>query len=87
MNGAQIAVEEINAAGGINGYQVEFSFQDDVSDSETAMNAYNKLMDGGMQILVGPVTTGPAISVSAQAYERPRLCPDPQRLLSRRGDR
>ena len=69
MNGAQIAVDEINAAGGINGYQVEFSFQDDVSDSETAMNAYNKLMDDGMQILVGPVTTGPAISVSAQAYE------------------
>ena len=68
MNGAQIAVDEINAAGGINGYQVEFSFQDDVSDSETAMNAYNKLMDDGMQILVGPVTTGPAISVSAQVY-------------------
>ena len=68
MNGAQIAVDEINAAGGINGYQVEFSFQDDVSDSETAMNAYNNLMDWGMQILVGPVTTGPAISVSAQIY-------------------
>lgn len=68
MNGAQIAVDEINAAGGINGYQVEFSFQDDVSDSETAMNAYNNLMDWGMQILVGPVTTGPAISVSAQVY-------------------
>lgn len=68
MNGAQIAVDEINAAGGINGYQVEFSFQDDVSDSETAMNAYNKLMDNGMQVLVGPVTTGPAISVSAQVY-------------------
>lgn len=68
MNGAQIAVDEINAAGGINCYQVEFSFQDDVSDSETAMNAYNKLMDNGMQVLVGPVTTGPAISVSAQVY-------------------
>ena len=68
MNGAQIAVEEINAAGGINGYPVELSFQDDVSDSETATNAYNKLMDWGMQILVGPVTTGPAISVSAQVY-------------------
>ena len=68
MNGAQIAVDEINAAGGINGYQVEFSFQDDVSDSETAMNAYNNLMDWGMQILVGTVTTGPAISVSAQVY-------------------
>lgn len=69
MNGAQIAVDEINAAGGINGAQIEFQFQDDVSDSETAINAYNKLMDWGMQILVGPVITGPAISVSALAYE------------------
>ena len=68
-NGVQIAVEEINAAGGINGYQVEVSTQDDVSDSETAVNAYNTLMDNGMQILVGPVTTGPAISVSAKVYE------------------
>ena len=68
-NGVQIAVEEINAAGGINGYPVEVSVQDDVSDSETAVNAYNKLMDDGMQILVGPVTTNPAISVSAKVYE------------------
>ena len=56
MNGAQIAVDEINAAGGINGY-------------ETAVNAYNNLMDWGMQVLVGPVTTGAAISVSAKVYE------------------
>ena len=68
QNGAQIAVDEINAAGGINGYQVEFNFQDDVSDSETSVNAYNTLMDDGMQILVGPVITGPAISVSAEVY-------------------
>ena len=45
MNGAQIAVDEINAAGGINGYQIDFDFQDDVSDGETSVNAYNNLMD------------------------------------------
>ena len=52
MNACQIAVDEINAAGGINGYQVEFKFEDDVADGETAVNAYNTLMDWGMQALV-----------------------------------
>ena len=69
MNGAQIAVDEINAAGGINGYTIEYKFEDDVADGETAVNAYNNLMDWGMQVLVGPVTTGSAISVSAKVYE------------------
>ena len=69
MNGAQIAVDEINAAGGINGYPIEYKFEDDVADGETAVNAYNNLMDWGMQVLVGPVTTGSAISVSAKVYE------------------
>ena len=68
MNGVQIAVDEINAAGGINGYQIEYRFEDDVSDGESSVNAYNTLMDWGMQLLVGPVTTGPAISVSAEVY-------------------
>lgn len=69
MNGCQIAVEEINAAGGVNGAQIQFKFEDDVADGETSVNAYNTLMDWGMQVLVGPVTTGAAISVSAKVYE------------------
>lgn len=69
MNGCQIAVDEINAAGGVNGAQIQFKFEDDVNDGETAVNAYNSLMDWGMQVLVGPVTTGSAISVSAKVYE------------------
>ena len=68
-NGAQIAVDEINEAGGINGYQLKFRFEDDVSDGETSVNAYNTLMDDGMQVLVGPVTTGPALSVSTLVNE------------------
>ena len=69
MNGAQIAVDEINAAGGVNGSTVQFRFEDDVADGETSVNAYNNLMDWGMQALIGPTTSGAAISVSAKAYE------------------
>ena len=68
MNACQIAVDEINAAGGINGYQVEFKFEDDVADGETSVNAYNTLMDWGMQLLAGTVTSGACISVSAEVY-------------------
>ena len=68
-NGSQIAVDEINAAGGIGGRQIEFRFEDDVHDAETSVNAYNTLMDWGMQILVGTVTSTPCIAVSPIAYE------------------
>ncbi len=62
--GAQIAVDEINAAGGVNGMQIELFFQDDESDAETAMNAYNKLMDNGIQALLGATTSGPTIALT-----------------------
>lgn len=68
MNGAQIAVDEINAAGGINGFKVEFQKEDDVADGESSVNAYNSLMDWGMNILLGPVTSGAGIAVSTEAY-------------------
>ncbi len=67
MNGAQIAVDEINALGGP--VQFEFNAQDDQADGEMGVNAYNKLLDWGMQLLVGPVTTGSAISVSAEVFK------------------
>ena len=57
-DGAQIAVDEINAAGGINGYQISFNFEDDKADPELSSNAYNALKDKGMQILMGTVTSG-----------------------------
>ena len=66
MNAAKIAVDEINAEGKI---KFEFKGEDDVADGETAVNAYNKLMDWGMQILMGPVTTGSSIAVGAKSYE------------------
>ena len=67
MNAAQMAADEINAAGGINGYQIEFNPQDDESDAEKAVNAYNTLKDWGMQMLLGTVTSQPCIAVEGEA--------------------
>ena len=65
-NGAQIAVDEINAAGGINGKQIEYRFEDDQNDAEKAVNAYNTLKDWGMQMLGGTTTTAPCIAVAGK---------------------
>ena len=66
-NSAEIAVAEINAAGGINGYQVEFIWGDDEHDAEKSVNAYNSLKDQGMQLLLGTVTSTPCIAVADEA--------------------
>lgn len=63
-NAAQIAVDEINAAGGVNGYKLDLNFQDDEHDAEKSVNAYNVIKDWGAQILIGSVTSGPCIAVS-----------------------
>lgn len=63
-NAAQLAVDEVNAAGGVNGMQLELNFQDDECDAEKSVNAYNTLKDWGMQMLVGAVTSGCSIAVS-----------------------
>ena len=68
-NAAEIAVEEINEAGGIGGAQIEFNFQDDEHDAEKSVNAYKTLKDWGMQILMGTVTSTPCIAVSQVAAE------------------
>ena len=67
-NGIQLAVDEINADGGINGYQIEYQFEDDQSDSEKSVNAYNTLKDWGMQMLVGTVTSTPCVAVVEESH-------------------
>ncbi|SFA98439.1 branched-chain amino acid transport system substrate-binding protein [Acetitomaculum ruminis DSM 5522] len=68
-NGAQIAVDEINEAGGVNGTKLTFNFQDDEGDAEKSVNAYNNLKDWGMQILCGTVTSTPCIAVAAKSSQ------------------
>lgn len=69
QNGIELAVKEINAAGGINGKQIEYKFADDEHDAEKAVNAYNSLKDWGMQMLVGTTTSSPCIAVAAKTAE------------------
>ena len=63
--GAKIAIEEINALGGI---QFELNGQDDEADGEKGVNAYNNLMDWGMQILYGCTTSGSCAAVAAESF-------------------
>ena len=65
-NGAQIAVDEINAEGG--DIQFELNYQDDEHDAEKAVNAYNTLKDWGMQLSLGSVTSKPGEATSVENY-------------------
>lgn len=67
--GAELAVKEINAAGGIAGKQVELSYQDSQGENESAVNAYGKLMDWGMNVSLGGVLSGETASIVAAARD------------------
>lgn len=71
--GIEIAMNEINTAGGVKvgdtTYQFALDFQDDVADGETAIAAYNKLMDAGMNAFLGTTTSGACIAVSEMAND------------------
>lgn len=67
MDGIQLAVDEINANGGVNGMKLKLNFQDDENDPEKSVNAYNTLKDKGMKMLIGTVTSKPCEAVSVEA--------------------
>lgn len=69
QQGAQLAVEEINAAGGVNGLQIDFVMKDDKADAAEAATAYDQLMDAGMQISIGSVTSGSCEAFAAKSVE------------------
>ena len=66
-NGGQLAVDEINAANE-GGVQLSWQVEDDEADGEKAVNAYNKLMDDGMQVFIGSVTSGSCVAASEKAF-------------------
>ena len=64
--GVELAINEINASDSTIKFKV--LSQDDEADGEKAVNAYNNMMDNGMQVLVGPTTTGASIAVADACY-------------------
>lgn len=71
--GAEVAVKEINDAGGVTAgditYTFEMNFQDDEHSEDKVITAYNTLMDSGIDVLMGAVTSGPTIAVSSLSHE------------------
>ena len=67
-NGATVAIDEINAAGGVKvgdkTYKLALNFQDDEAKEDKAVNAYNKLMDSGINVYMGAVTSGSSLALT-----------------------
>ena len=61
VNSAQIAVDEINAAGGLNGVMFKLVATDDMHDATKVSTNYSSLYEGGMQVSLGTVTTAPGL--------------------------
>ena len=53
--GVKLAIEEINAAGGIMGRQVELRIEDNASNNPTTVLAYTKLTESGVVAVIGPL--------------------------------
>lgn len=68
-NGMQLAVEEVNAKGGIHGKPVEMIIKDDKQDPPTARQATQELVQAGVAAIIGPVTSTIAVSVADIANE------------------
>lgn len=66
-NGASLAVKEINEAGGVNGIKLAFDIKDDKATAEDASTGYDALMDAGMKISIGSVTSGSCAAFADKA--------------------
>ncbi|MCI8336176.1 MAG: ABC transporter substrate-binding protein [Peptococcaceae bacterium] len=68
-NGSKLAIDKLNAEGGILGKQIEIASEDEEGDATKAVNAYNKLVGEGIVALVGDVTSKPTISVAQKSVK------------------
>jgi branched-chain amino acid transport system substrate-binding protein len=67
-NGIMLAIDEINAAGGVNGKKIELISEDDEGNPEKSVNAYNKLTaKDKVNIIIGSLTSGCTIAITTKA--------------------
>ena len=69
VTGVDLAVEQINAAGGILGRQVEVIKTDDQSDPTECLNAFNSLVAQGVGLIIGSATSGCTSAITDAANE------------------
>ena len=68
-NSAEMAVEEINAAGGLNGIKFKLITTDDANDATKLSTNYSSMLEQGMQISLGTVTTQPGLEFTNLSAE------------------
>ncbi len=69
-NAVEMAIEEINAAGGVLGKQIEYIYYDDKGDQTEAVTAYDKLaVEDKVVGIVGAITSKPTLAVAERAVE------------------
>ena len=68
-NAAKMAVEEINAAGGIFGYEFSLISFDDQHDSSRVSTGYASMIESGMQVSLGCVTSLPCAEFKSLSKE------------------
>ena len=67
-NGAEMAVKDINAAGGVNGEKVVLKIGDDACDPKQAVAVANKFVGDGVKFVAGHFCSGSSIPAS-KVYE------------------
>lgn len=72
FNAEQLAVSEINAAGGVLGHKIVLKEQDDACDPQTSVNAANKLVSQNVQAVVGGYCSSAALPAEP-VYARLKL--------------
>ena len=65
LQGVDLAVEEINAAGGVLGKKLTYIYEDDGNDATTAVNVVTKLLNEDVVAVIGPHTTGNTLAVQS----------------------
>lgn len=69
-NAVQLAVEKINADGGVDGKDIELVVLDNKADATESINAFNRLVDNEKIVaLVGPVISSTSNAVALRAEE------------------
>ena len=68
-NAGLLYVDQLNAAGGIDGKTVKALGSDDKGDGVEAVNSYNLAKENGITAVVGSVLTGATIALADATYE------------------
>lgn len=69
QKGAELAIKQINEAGGLNGFKFKFDMKDDKATAADAATGYDTLFEAGMQASIGAVTSGSCDSFASKAVD------------------